>query len=224
MNYYDEILNKIYSLILEEEFDEAKSLVINELNVPYIPKDVEEKLNNYLDEINLKTFKTKTISDEEIEKFLFLDENHQLLAVDELNKKNLRDYIDLCNIFLSSDGYKNAKVLLIDSLIRQEINEEITYNDEGLDYTFIPKYVLPLELADGFIKAKQIIEEEFLKNPSECKIGLQLLYKEAMFRLPLNIELEEGDNVALDIIKYVYKAFNDEEGMIKYQDENQVLN
>lgn len=224
MNYYDEILNKIYSLILEEEFNEAKTLIINELNVPYIPKDIEKKLNEYLSIVNVNTFKVKTIDDEDIEKYLFMDENHQLLAVDELNKKNLRDYIDICNKYLTSDGYKNGKVLLIDSLIRQEINEEITYNDNGLEYTFIPKYVLPLEQADGFVLAKNLIEEEFLKNPSECKIALQLLYKEAMFRLPLNIEKQEGENVAIEIIKYVYNAFNDEDGIDKYSDENQVLN
>lgn len=216
MNYYDDILNKIYSLILEENFDEAKALIINELNVPYVPKDVEEKLYQYLQQINEKTFTIKTIADEDIEKYLYMDEDHQLLAVDELNKKNLRNYLDICNNYLQSNGFKNAKVLLIDSLIRQEISDEIKYIDDGIEYNFIPKYSLPLEQTDGFIKAKSIIDDEFMKNPSENKIALQLLYKDAMFRLPIEIDMEEASTVALDIIKYVYKAFNDEDGMSKY--------
>ena len=219
MNYYDEILNKIYSLILEEDFDDAKALIINELNVPYVPKDIELKLNEYLNIIKEKTFKLKTISDDEIEEFLKLDENHQLLAVDVLNKKNLRNYIDICNDYLSSDGYRNAKVLLIDSLIRQEISEDIKYVNEGIEYTFIPKYCIPLEQTDGFIKAKKIIDDEFMKNPSENKIAIELLYKEAMLRLPIEIDIEEVDEITIDIIKYIYKAFNDEEGIRKFNIE-----
>ena len=223
MNYYDDILNKIYSLIVSEDYEQAKSLIITELNMAYVPKDTEKKLNEYLSLINERTYKVKAVSDDEIEKYLEMDENHQLLAVNELNQKNLRDYTDLVNKYLCSDGYKNAKVLLIDSLIRQEIGDEIHYNDNGMEYTFIPKYILPLEQADGFILAQKLINEEFMKNPSENKIALQLLYKEGMMRLPINIDASEGQIVAMNIITYVYKAFNDEEGIDKYS-ENEVLN
>lgn len=208
MNYYDEILNKIEELISKEEYSETLKIIEEELNVPYIPREIESKFNSYYEEIKQKTFIYKSLNDEEIEKYLFMDKEHQLIAVSELDKKNLRDYLDLCNKYLSSKGFKNAKVLLIDSLIRQEINEEVKYVDEGLEYNFIPKYVIEVENSLGFLEAKKVIDDEFMKDPSMNKLAMDLLYKECLMALPVNLDKDEGDYKAKEIIKYIYKAFN----------------
>ena len=121
MNYYEEILIQIRELIEKEELDEARRLILNELSVPYVPRDFEDELKELLLETKTSDYQPKLISDAQIEEFLYSDPSHQLIAVDELNKKNLRDYIDLCQDYLRSKGFKNAMVLLIDSLIRQEI-------------------------------------------------------------------------------------------------------
>ena len=223
MNYYDEILKKIYSLIQDEDYDKALFLVNNELSVAYIPKDVEVKLREYFEIIKESTYKTISISDEDIEEYLFKDENHQLIAVQQLNSKNLRDYLDLVNKYLSSNGYKNAKVLLIDSLIRQEIGEEIHYDDGGIEYNFIPKYVIPIEQSPGYLSAKKIIDEEFMKFPSECKIANELLYKQAIINLPINIDVCEANEIASNIIAYVNKAFNND-SLNEDNSVNSVLN
>ena len=204
MNYYDEILNEIQDLISEEKYDEAKSIILNELNISYVPKDVETKLYELLDEIKSKTFVVKELKDEQIEEFLKMDENHQLLAVDALNKKNLREYIDLCQNYLLSDGYVNAKVLLIDSLIRQEINYEFKYKDNS----FNPRNLIRVEESEGFIEGINNIRDKFMKNPSMMKMAEQLMYKEAILSLPNNLHKDDGIALANKIEKYILDAFN----------------
>jgi len=208
MNYYDELITKIEELINAEQYEQAKNIIDNELTMAYIPRDIEEKLKGYLCNINLETRRNDSLDDEKIEKYLFLDDSHQLLAVDQLNNKNLRDYIDLCNKFLISNGNRNAKALLIDSLIRQEINEEINLIIDGMEYHFIPKYIIPFEQSDGYLACDKLLSEFYLKDPSKLIMAKQLLFKEAMLNLPINIEKEEAPVICDKITKYIEDAFN----------------
>lgn len=208
MNYYQEIIEKIKKLIEECNYDDAKKIIDDELSVPYVPKDIQDELENLSNIVKSNTFSFKSLTDEDIEKYLFMDSEHQLLAVNELNKRNLRDYVELCNNYLCTDGFKNAKVLLIDSLINQEIGEEIKYLDSGLEYNYIPKYVIPIEMSSGFKKALELIDKEFMKEPSMNILARDLLYKECLMALPINYEESEAPSLANNIIKYIYNAFN----------------
>ena len=207
MNYYDETLDKIENLLKEKKEELVLELIKDELKQTYIPKEFENKLYEYLDLINpLNT--VKSISDEEIEEFLYSTNEKQLLAVDALNKRNLRDYIDICNKYLCSNAYLNAKVLLVDSLIRQEINEDIKMNNNGIEYEFIPKFLLPVEESDGFISGIKYLNENYLKEPSKFELAKNLLYKEMILLLPINQDENEGLIIAQNIIKYIDNAFN----------------
>lgn len=206
MNYYDEILEKIDKLISENKNEEALLLVNDELKQAYIPKEFNEKLLDYAKQ--LKPNKRKELSDEEIVEYLFDSNEKQLFAVTYLDKKNLRDYLDICSEYLCSNGFANAKALLVDSLVRQEINEEIKMNNKGLEITFIPKYVWPIEISEGFESGLKYLSDYYMKEPSKFEIAKSLLYKEAMLELPINLEKSEGIIKAMNIIKYVDDAFN----------------
>lgn len=206
MNYYDDILNKINELIKNNDINKALSIVEEELRAPYLPKDFNEKLLSIYD--NFHKNNTFIMNDEMIEDFLYSTNEKQLIAVDQLNKKNLREYIDLCNEYLTSKGFINAKVLLVDSLIRQEIGEEIKMDKDGLLFEFIPKYQLPIEESDGYLSGKKHLNDYYLKEPSKAKIALDLLYKEMIMNLPINMNEEEGIEIAIKIIDYINCAFN----------------
>lgn len=206
MNYYDEILLKIEKLINDNK-EEARKLVENELLQPYIPREVEEKLLNYKQELKESSIK-KELNDEDIAEYLNASKEKQLLAVSVLDGKNLRDYIEICNEYLKGDGFINAKVLLVDSLIRQEIGDDIYLNKDGLEFNFIPKFQLPIEESDGFISGNKYLEEHYLKDPSKLQMAKSLLYKELMLQLPINVEESEGIIIAKDIIEYIEDAFN----------------
>lgn len=206
MNYYDDILNKINELIKNNDINKALSIVEEELRAPYLPKDFNEKLLSIYD--NFHKNNTFIMNDEMIEDFLYSTNEKQLIAVDQLNKKNLREYIDLCNEYLTSKGFINAKVLLVDSLIRQEIGEEIKMDKDGLLFEFIPKYQLPIEESDGYLSGKKHLNDYYLKEPSKAKIALDLLYKEMIMNLPINMNEEEGIEIAIKIIDYINCAFD----------------
>lgn len=206
MGYYEDLVPQIEALIKDEKYDKALSLIEKELSLPYVPSDIETKLKDLLKLIPKDDF-VRSLSDEEIIKYLNLDETKQLRAVEELNNKNLRDYLDVCNEYLKGNGYINAKVLLIDSLIKQDINEEISMSNNGVDYNFIPKYVMSPECSIGFVKASEILGEKYMKEPSKLELAKQLLYKECLLALPVNYEEDEADQLANKIYLFIEEAF-----------------
>ena len=145
MNYYDDVLKQIEDLINEKEYDEAYRIIKNELNMPYIPNDIEESLLNYYKIVKASQNSSKSLTDDEIISYLKGDPEHQLLACNELHNKNLRNYIDICNDYFKCDGFANSKALLIDSLIRQEIDYDFSYVNNGSLITFNPKNLQIIE-------------------------------------------------------------------------------
>lgn len=205
MNYYDELLANIDKLISESKDEEALSIIQNELNLPYVPREIEEKLNKYLSKINVAKTGLKSLTDDEIIEYLSSNYEHQLLAIDALNKKNLRDFIDVCENYLKGDGFINAKALLIDSLIRQEIDYVFTYVNNGSFIEFNPAKLNPEDETEDFIKCRDILQDYYMKDPSKYQLGLQLLYKEALLSLPNTIN---SGVVSEKIIAYIDDAFS----------------
>lgn len=204
MNYYDELIENIESLINNKEYDQALLIIKNELNLPYVPREIEIKLNKYLSTIKEATYALKSLTDEDILSYLDSDEAKQLIAVDQLSRKNLRDYIEIVENYLKGKGFVNAKALLIDSLIRQEINYEFAYVNDSSFINFNPSKLKIIEETDGFILALKEIEDFYMKDPSRSQMGIELLYKEALLSLPNQIN---GDLTAEKIIKYIEDAF-----------------
>ena len=173
----------------------------------YVPKDIESKLKEYKDEVKVYTFRSRSLNDEQIEEYLFNDPEHQLRAVIELDKRNLRDLIDLCDKYLRSNGFINAKVLLIDSLIRQQIDHRFVYINNDDRYEFNPKDVKKADEAEGSLSAINCLQEYYLKEPSKLLLAEQLLNKEALLALPFNLSYEDGIKIAEKIENYIDEAF-----------------
>ena len=207
MNYYDELLSKLDELMDNKHYKEAEKLIDDELSMAYVPKDIESKLNEYKDEIKVYTFRSRSLNDEQIEEYLFNDPEHQLRAVTELDKRNLRDLIDLCDKYLRSNGFINAKVLLIDSLIRQQIDHRFVYINNDDRYEFNPKDVKKADEAEGYLSAINCLQEYYLKEPSKLLLAEQLLNKEALLALPFNLSYEDGIKIAEKIENYIDGAF-----------------
>ncbi len=207
MNYYDELLNKLDELMDNKHYKEAEKLIDDELSMAYVPKDIESKLKEYKDEVKVYTFRSRSLNDEQIEEYLFNDPEHQLRAVTELDKRNLRVLIDLCDKYLRSNGFINAKVLLIDSLIRQQIDHRFVYINDDNKYEFNPKDVNKADEAEGFISALNCLQEYYLKEPSKLLLAEQLLNKEALLSLPFNLSYEDGTKIAEKIENYIDEAF-----------------
>lgn len=209
MNYYDELIIKINNNINDGNIVDALLLIEDELKQSYIPREIEKELISIKNTIKPFNNEHKEFDDDEIANYLKASNEKQLIAVEILNKKNLRNYFDLCYEYLKSDAaFVNAKLLLIDSLVNQEIGKEFIFINNGIEYTFIPKYVVPVVESDGFISGKKYLEDVYLKEPSKLKMSMDLLYKETIMQLPINIDENEGIEIAKNIIEYINKAFN----------------
>lgn len=207
MNYYDETIEKINKLLIENKQEEIKSIIEDELKAPYLPNDFEKQIKDIYSKLNISKVSNKQLSYDEINEYLFSTPEKQLIAVEQLNNFNLRDYIDLVNKYLTSNGYINAKALLIDSLVNQEISDEVKYSNNGIDYTFIPKFIIPIEKSDGFLSAIKYLENFYMKDPSKLLMSKDLVYKETLLSLPINLEEEEGIILAKKAIDYIEEAF-----------------
>lgn len=218
MAYYEELVKDIEKHFTEGDLFGAYGLVINELKMPYIPKDEEEKLLELKRKIEEKLPENPTVlNDEKIAEYLKGDDYQQLLAVNQLHRLNLNDYCDIISEYLISDGFINAKVLLIESLIAQGLNNEFECYKEGLTYHFIPRYLLLPEESDGFLEAYELLKDVFVHNPSYLKLAKELLYKECLFALPLNYEADESKALCDRIVEFICRSFEDEETWREYQ-------
>lgn len=203
MNYYDECFQKIEQLIQDEKYQEAIRLISEELSMPYVPMDVENKLREYLVQCP-KPSAHRDLSDEEIEEWLFLDETHQLLAVQSLSKRNIRSFMDLVKDVFMNTTSDLVRIALLEQCILQQVQDECQMRVHGLDFTFIPAYLeLPHE-SDGVIKAGEYLEEWLInENPSLLDICHQSLIKEAYLRLPLSVDEDESLELAVSILRYI---------------------
>lgn len=206
MSYYDDLLVQIDKMIIDKDYEKAESIIKKELSMPYIPSNIEISLKEYLSTIPKNT-NIISLSDENIIDYLKSDESKQLRAVEELNNKNLREYIKICNDYLKGDGFINAKVLLIDSLIKQDISDEFHMSNNGLEYDFIPRYIMSPESSIGFIKADEILKNKYMKEPSKYELAKQLLYKECLLALPMNYQEDEALELSNKVYSYIENAF-----------------
>jgi len=134
MNYYDEILKKIQTLITENQNQEALNLVNEELSAPYVPKEVEAELK-----AAKQMLLTRLTADEHHEiqpqKVFKLLENpnlpleEKLGILDILARSNLRQHLTEVQTLLNSTNDNELKTALIYLLADQKVDQSFTYNN-----------------------------------------------------------------------------------------------
>lgn len=209
MGYYDELLLSIESLINKQDFENAKKLIDDELKMPYVPMDIENKLYE---------FRKLCLSDKSLnhnfdlnllEEYLKGTKEQALIAINQLSKLNIRNYLDIIITFLNENEDDALKGILIDITIEQHINESITINKDGLIYEFIPSALdRPFE-SPCFQKALSILNELLMSYPSLLKMAQQLLIEKFFIALPLSYEVEESRELSLSIIQQVCILMDD---------------
>lgn len=208
-NYYDEIIDEIKQLINNGQNDLAYSKILNELNMPYIPSDIEKKLQELYQEVKFVNRKTKVFDDERIEEYLSHNDESSLLAIDRLAKLNVRNYLKPIKDFLINDPNKYAAGLLIDILIEQNINEEIEFHKDGVVYNFIPSYLTSCKDNKAYGIAYDHLAKWLENNPSYLKMADQLLIQQMFLALPLCIETDEAKELAYSILYKVCELMDD---------------
>ena len=215
MNYYDECLNKIENLLKEGNNKEALDIIDEELSMIYIPKEFEEKLISYKNNL-VESKSIKYLSDEEIESYLSKDEYYQLLAIKELEKRNIRQYIDLVQDIFENTESILVKISLLEICIQQQITDEIKFVKDGLEIYFIPASCNLPEDSDGYETCLNYLKEWFEnEDPSFYKLCQHAALKEAYLHLPFEIEMDEAEAMAYAIVMYVSELMGCKESVKK---------
>lgn len=212
MNYYDEIIDRLKTLLKEDKHQEASSILKEELSMPYIPLVYQKELEALSSSIE-KNPRSFSLTDEELEEYLHSSYDKQLKAVTVLDKLNLRHYQDMVNTYLTHQPNRLVASLLIESLIMQGVDYEVTYCIEDISYTFIPCFVEQPAQSDGYQKAKSLFDMYLNHNPSLHKMAMDLLIQECMLSLPITYEEKEGEAIGYYILQYLYKMFHEEEAL-----------
>lgn len=226
LNYYDECLAAISDLMQKKEYISALKLIESELSMPYVPADSLTKLKLAYKECQFKVKENepvRSLSPEEIENALHSNEECQIMAVNALNKCNLRDMLDIVKEYLFNEHSAMAGALLMESLIKQQISEEITVKTDQGEITFIPRYTeLPYE-SDGFLQAQKLLEQWFLNEDAGLyQLCMQILIQEAYLAMPINYEGDESLILALSITRYVFDCMGKTEEFNRFMKEKEL--
>ena len=214
-NYYDECLEKINILLNEGNKKDALHIIEEELSMIYIPKDFEEKLIELKKDL-IESKPNKFVSDEDIEAYLLKDEYFQLLALKELEKRNIRQYMDLVQDIFENVESNLVKISLLEICINQQITDEIKFIKDGLEIYLIPAACNLPEDSEGYEACVDYLKE-WLENedPSLYKLCQQAALKESYLRMPFEVEVEEAEAMAYAIVMYVSELMGNKESMKK---------
>ena len=217
MDYYDTMVDKVKNLMQEENYNEAYLILKEELNMPYIPYTHEERLQKMFleckQELNIEKRSLK-YQQEDIETLLFGSVDEACIACEILKGSNVRNYLDIIEAYLKDAPNYLIRTLLVETLMEQDITDEIQLNYEGLMVEFKPTYVLRIQERNETKQMIQKLSDYFENdNPTFFQMCVDSLMKELYLKLPFSIDEDELDYLLYAIIEYVYRANSDEETM-----------
>lgn len=174
-NYYDQIISNIEDFINKKEYYKASEIVENELNMPYIPLDFEDKLFNIKKSLSSRfsdnrNNKYNSISIDWYFDFLINKENDffdKFEIIKEFDKFNLKNNFSILKqIFSNQEINDLLKLKLLLIIKRQEIKEniDILFND-GKKENFNLEAIDDFYLNDDFLKDSKLIELFLFKDP-----------------------------------------------------------
>lgn len=223
--YYEDILVKVENHMKENDFSNAFKILEDELSMPYIPKDVEEKMISYYNQCRseLRNDTSKVYHEEDIDMLLQGSLDEQFLAIEQLKKSNIRNHFEAIASYLSNHPNTLVRSLLIEAMMEQNVTDEFTTEVNGLEVTFSPCAIeMPME-TEGVRIAVQYLKDWFENdNPTFTMMCVETLIREAYLRLPFNIDEEEGIAIAAGIAHYVFCAHEEQEAWKIFSAENEL--
>ncbi len=211
--YYKEIVEEIEDAVVDRRYDEAYLLLQKELSMPYIPRDVEERLLALQKEVNANRSLYRVRGEKPLEELLqglHGREKKQLESCSLLIDRNLRVCIDEIKDYLEKDPFPEAAALLVNAVAEQRIEEDFTWNKNGVEYCFDGDSVIPVLESKGFVVSYEMLEDLVSSYPSVLKVAKQLLFHDAMLYLPLSYEESEVEYLVTDVVSTACDMLQDD--------------
>lgn len=215
-NYYQEILEEIQKAIDAKDYEEAWFLLKRELDMPYIPAEVEAKLKDMYKDVQSIRSEQKEVHEPALDTLLHQlkgKPKSQLAAAGMLCSRNLRECLPEIKDWLSKDPTPEAAALIIDALAEQGIDEEFVYRRNGVEYTFWSSDVVPAVKSAGFKDGMNYLRQWLVHYPQYFEMAKTLLIHEVYMFLPLSYEHDEAESLAYMCVKETAEAMGDGEVM-----------
>ncbi len=210
--YYDVVA--IYLTILRDlqEYEEAIDMVIKELSMPYIPYQYESLFNEAYDQLLLDKQEANqyeqrfvsVFSEEELEQVLLKNSREDALymAIDQMEGMNIRYLLSSIRTFLLDEKKPNlAKSMLIEILVDQEVDEEMTVIKGGRRIEFNPIYLSKVNDTEQILEIANLLSDHIEDdNPSLYELTLEFLCMYMYDLYPRYVE--ENPNVVAAAIHY----------------------
>jgi len=209
-NYYDILCLHIAILLELEKDEEAYKILEEELQMPYIPSQYENYLNETYEMLYRKQMQGKkqynvfdTYADHEIKDILVSerDKNLILIVLDQLSKRNIRLYLNELKHLLLLENYPNdLKAIILELLVEQGIMDEVKVSSNGKIFEVDLSTLTPLMEQISIEEILKLIEEKIDNKDitifNACQ-DLLIAYHASIY--PLAIEEDEYSLVAAGV-------------------------
>jgi hypothetical protein len=225
-NYYQEILQEIQKAIDSGDYEEAWFLLKRELEMPYIPLEVEKKLKEMARDVRSARQEKKDPGEPDLETLLRQlkgQPKSQLAAAGMLCSRNLRECLNEIKDWLRKDPQPEAAALIIDALAEQGIDDEFEFNKNGVEYTFWSSDVIPAVKSEGFRYGDEWLRRWLVHYPQYYEMARTLLIHEVYLFLPLSYEKDEAEDLAYMCLKQVADAMGDQSVLHEVDEMNENL-
>lgn len=151
--YYDFLKVKIFLFQKTNNLFEAKRLIINELELPYIPLDIEKYLRSSLSEINaIINFESAKINSLDVSELINASEEVIISNLENLKNINLRNYLLEIQFILNRKDLSNLlKSLILALLADQQIDYNFNFSKDDKYFIFNPSKSIDLRKMQSFI-------------------------------------------------------------------------
>ena len=216
--FYDVMIIYLYALINSNDKDKALKIVKEELAMPYIPALYEDRFKEIYNELSYKEKEAKEfiLSRDKIREILETneDKNIIILAIVEMCKLNIRDFLDSIAVFFQRNIKNIYKVMVIDALRSQGVSCDFRLVNANCESIVNPSTSENVLESDAYSSLKSLLEEKIGKqDPNLLSLANEnlMLYLSDIY--PSKVNVNDYNLLAYYIHVYslrMYGEVNDE--------------
>ena len=206
--YYHSLIEEIKKEIDEQSYAQAYELICQELDMPYVPQDALDLLEYYKSECKpYLEQRNKGVDFNKLQDYIHGTLEQKIYAIGVLENMNLRMYHDEVQVLLDSDLPDEYKGALIEALMEQKIDDPFDLIKSGLNITFIPSAILPMQQDQSICEASSLFESWFTnEDPTMIQFCMSLLMQLVLCERPFDQEDKDPYELAKSICRLVFYA------------------
>ncbi|WP_381415133.1 DUF3196 family protein [Spiroplasma endosymbiont of Anurida maritima] len=227
-NYYKEVIKEIEQLVNENSLEKALNLINEELNLPYVPSEVEEQLTDLFklvhSKISEKSFKHNQWSVEDIKEILSspFDEEIHLAAFYHLQNLNPFALEKEIKFYLESKLFKDdLKTNLLFALNKSNYDKELSVVKNHGIFKVNPKNINIFYDDSVYQNIEKMLEDIFLVDNASLYNASTILLQNYYYKMfPKIIKVEEKILFTSALVYKILLMFSLQEDFAEIKDKH----